>query len=119
MYYIVRIPQEDYAFSILTAEERDSYIRKLEEYDEDLTVDYSDDSLPFYNLDRKIDGFTVKEAINYLKVAEEIRDEDIGKYGKGTLAGWARKLLEDNKWWFDRWLEDFEEVYNNLMTDDD
>jgi hypothetical protein len=53
MYYLVHVPQSHYLHAArLTEEERKNYVERLEKYDEDVTINYADDNLPFYDLDR-------------------------------------------------------------------
>ena len=69
--YIVYIPQADIN-AIITKNELDGYVKKLNEFDKSLTVDYSDDTLPFYCLDRELDTFEVRDALFQLKCAEKV-----------------------------------------------
>jgi hypothetical protein len=111
MNYLVHIPQSDYLHTArITAEEREEYLKRLESFDEDLIIDYSDDNLPFYDLDRQIDDFSVKDAKHFLTIAEAVEDLDpkvieSQKWIQEELKKQqsARSLLND-------WFVDFEEV---------
>lgn len=111
MNYLVHVPQSDYLHTArLTEEERKNYLERLEKYDENLTIDYSDDNLPFYNLDREIDDFSVKDAKELLTNAEQVDEIDPSlivnqkwikeEYNKQLD---AKSLVAD-------WFSDFDEV---------
>lgn len=111
MNYLVHVPQSDYLHTArLTEEELKNYLERLEKYDENLLIDYSDDNLPFYNLDREIDDFSVKDAKQFLTNAEKVDEIDPSlianqkwikeEYEKQLN---AKSLVED-------WFRDFDEV---------
>lgn len=111
MNYLVHVPQSDYLHTArLTEKERNKYLKRLEKYDENLTIDYSDDNLPFYDLDREIDDFSVKDAKELLTNAEQVDEIDPSlivnqkwikeEYNKQLD---AKSLVAD-------WFSDFDEV---------
>ena len=102
--YIVYIPQADIN-AIITKDELDSYVKKLNEFDKSLTVDYSDDTLPFYCLDRELDTFEVQDALSQLKCAKKVNVR-LSK-NKKTFTNYAYNEYKENNWWLDKWVDDF------------
>lgn len=102
--YIVYIPQADIN-AIITKNELDGYVKKLNEFDKSLTVDYSDDTLPFYCLDRELDTFEVRDALFQLKCAEKVNVR-LSKTKK-TFTNYAYNEYKENNWWLDKWIDDF------------
>lgn len=102
--YIVYIPQDEVS-AIITKEERDNYIKKLNEFDKSLTVDYSDDTLPFYSIERELDNFEVRDALFRLKCAEKVSVR-LSKTKK-TFTNYAYNDYKENNWWLDKWIDDF------------
>jgi hypothetical protein len=104
--YIVYVPQIE-SYTIITEEERDEYLKKLKKFSPKLTIDYGDDELPFYDLDRRIDEFTVSEATGNLKNAYFVEVEETAFGEEETLAKRAYKDYRGNKWALDAWFKDF------------
>ena len=111
MNYLVHIPQSDYLHTArITEEERKNYLERLEKYDEGLTIDYSNDDLPFYDLDRQIDDFSVKDAKFYLTTAEAVDEVDPSSV---VNQKWVKEEYEKQlsaKSLVDDWFNDFDEV---------
>ena len=117
MNYLVNIPQSKTGIeALITSEQRDEYLKRLEEFDEDLTIDYSDDSEgneEFYDFDREIDTFSVKDAkacLNNAEESEEVEAEILAKHK------WIKRTYEQmmsNKTWIDDWFEAFTTIRNN------
>lgn len=114
MNYLVSIPQSRTGIeALITSEQRDEYMKHLEEYDENLTIDYSDDSEEneeFYDFDREIDEFTVKNAKACLRLAKESEDVEPEILEKHS---WIKKMYEQmksNKTWIDDWFEAFDKI---------
>ena len=94
----------------LTEEERKNYLERLENYDENLTIDYSDDNLPFYNLDREIDDFSVKDAKELLTNAEQVDEIDPSLIVNQKWIQEEYKKQLDAKSLVNDWFADFDEV---------
>ena len=105
--YVVYIPQDDVS-AIITKEERDDYIKKLNEFDKSLTVDYSDDTLPFYCIEREVDTFEVRDALFQLKCAKKFNVR-LSK-NKNAFINYAYNEYRENNWWLDKWVNDFNTV---------
>ena len=111
MNFIVSVPQSDYlSEALITAEERKSYLERLTHLDDDLTIDYSDDNLPFYDLDRQIDDFSVKEAKDLLENAVATDDFDEEKLKNNKFLEKSYKKMINAKSLIDDWFDDFEKV---------
>ena len=114
MNYLVRIPQSRTGIeALITSEQRDEYMKRLEEYDENLTIDYSDDSdenQEFYDLDREIDEFTVKNAKACLRHAKESEDVEPEILEKHKWIKETYEQMKSNKSWIDDWFEAFDKI---------
>ena len=105
-YYIVYIPQQDNK-TIITKDERDKYLERLKNYRPKLTIDYSDDNLPTYDLDREIDDWSVEEAKDALTNAKKV---NVRLKNNGSFVNEAYKDYRENKWELDSWFEDFDDL---------
>ena len=104
--YIVYIPQQNNK-TIITKEERDNYLERLNNYRSKLTIDYSDDNLPTYDLDREIDDWSVKKKKNALIHAKKV---NVKLNENDSFTDEVYKDYRENKWELDRWFEDFDDV---------
>lgn len=119
MNYLVHIPQSKTGIeALITSEQRDEYLKRLEEYDETLTIDYSDDSdenQDFYDFDREIDDFSVKDAKHWLTIAQESEEVEPEILDKQQ---WIKEMydqMKSNKTWIDEWFEGFDTMKKRSM----